>query len=103
MKLEEDYGKFDPWQAHFSFDLLQTIKDCLDKAGLPAEQVQELTTAIGFHVSCLIDGAAEFSVGGQVIVPYLTFSVEDGVLVHQGSPSDLHDYAHGNAGELFES
>lgn len=101
MKLQEDEYQFDDWQSYFNFELLKSIKEQLDAAGLPAEQIQELATSIGFSVSCLIDASAEFAIEGKTITPYLTFSVEDGVLVHQGSPSNLHDYVHGNADDLF--
>ena len=101
MKLQADEAQFDDWQSYFSYELLKSIKDQLDAAGLPAEQVQELTTSIGFSVSCLVDASTEFSIEGKTITPYLTFSAKDGVLVHQGSPSHLHEYVYGNADELF--
>ena len=102
MKLQKDEDQFDNWQACFSFELLKSIKEQLNAAGLPAKQVRDLTESIGFDVSCLIDGSAEFSIEGKTITPVLTFSAQDGVLVHQGSPSNLHDYTYGNADELFE-
>ena len=102
MQLKEDADQFDDWQAYFSFELLRTIKDQLLEAGLADNQVRELTTNIGFHVSCLLDASAKFSVDGAEITPVLTFSPDQDLLVHQGSPSTLHEYVHGNADELFE-
>lgn len=101
MKLLADEDQFDNWQSYFSYELLKSIKEQLDAAGVPAEQTQELTTSIGFSVSCLLDASADFTIEGKTIKPYLTFSAEDGVLVHQGSPSHLHECVYGNADELF--
>lgn len=107
MKLQQDEDRYDEWQAYFSYELLRVIKEGLEQAALPAEQVRELTTRIGFDLACLIDASAPFAVEGQAITPVLTFSadadVDDGqsVLLHQGAPSDLHEYVHGNADELF--
>lgn len=107
MKLQQDEDRFDEWQAYFSYELLQVIKDGLERATLPPEQVRELTTRIGFDLACLIDASAPFAVEGMTITPVLTFSatgsdLDDGaVLLHQGSPSSLHEYVHGNADELF--
>ncbi len=103
MQLKEDSDQFDEWQAYFSYELLRTIKDQLSGAGLSDDQVREFTTKIGFHVSCLLDASATFSVDGKEITPVLTFSPDQEFLVHQGSPSSLHEYVHGNADELFEA
>ena len=107
MKLQQDQDQFDEWQAYFSYELLRVLKEGLEHAGLAPEQVRELTTRIGFNLSCLIDASAPFAVEGTPVTPVLTFSAVadmDGgqaVLLHQGSPSSLHEYVHGNADELF--
>jgi hypothetical protein len=102
MQLKEDPDQFDKWQAYFSYEVLRTIKEKLLDAKLSDAQVRELTTKIGFHLSCLLDGSATFMVDGEKLTPVLTFSPGDDLLVHQGSPSSLHEYVHGNADELFE-
>lgn len=101
MKLQQDENQFDEWQAYFSYELLRVIKQHLEQAALPPQQVRELTTAIGFDLACLIDASAPFEVEGTTITPVLTFSAEPELLLHQGAPSDLHEYVHGNADELF--
>lgn len=103
MQLKEDSDQFDEWQAHFSYELLRTIKDQLSGTGLSDHQVRGLTTRIAFHVSCLFDASTTFSVAGKEITPVLTFSIDQESLVHQGSASSLHEYVHGNADELFDA
>lgn len=101
MQLNKDPDQFDAWQAYFNHELLRTIKNQLTSAGLTGTQIRKLTTDIGFHVCCLLDASAPFSVEGESITPMLTFSIDQEVLVHQGAPSSLHEYTHGNADELF--
>ena len=102
MELREDADTYDGWQAWFSFELLRTIRDELDRAGVPPSHLKTVTEQVGFAVSTLLDASAPFVVDGAVITPVLTFAEGDTeVLVHQGGPSSLHDYAFGNAGELF--
>jgi hypothetical protein len=102
MQLREDLDVYDNWQSYFSYELLSVIRECLEKERLTKEQIKELTTSIGFQVSALLDASAPFSVEGKEVKPILTFSPEDEVLIHQGGPSHLHEYTHGNADQLFE-
>jgi hypothetical protein len=102
MELKEDPDSFDEWQSYFSYEILRIIKDKLSEAALPRDQVRDLSESIGFSLSTLLDGSSTFSVDGTVLTPMLTFSKDDGVLVHQGSPSDLHEYVFGNLDELFD-
>jgi len=101
VKLKEDIDTFDNWQSYFSYEVLRRIKDGLSNTPLSEAQVQELTTSIGFHLSCLLDASATFSVDGAEITPVLTFTTDGESLVHQGGPSNLHEYVYGNADELF--
>lgn len=104
MELREDGDTFDGWQAWFSFELLRTIRDELDRAGVPNSHLRGVTESVGFAVSTLLDASSPFVVDGEVITPVLTFAAGDSeVLLHQGGPSSLHDYTFGNAAELFRS
>jgi hypothetical protein len=103
MELHEDADTYDGWQAWFSLELLRTIRDELDRAGVPPSHLRSVTTRVGFAVSTLLDASTPFVVDGAVVTPVLTFSAADSdVLVHQGGPSSLHDYAFGNTSELFK-
>ncbi|MDR2012054.1 MAG: hypothetical protein LBQ20_03215 [Rhodanobacter sp.] len=105
MKLKEDIDTFDNWQSYFSYEILRTIKDAIKEelgdTSLSEEQIKELTASIGFNVSCLLDASATFSVDGTQITPVLTFTTDRELLVHQGGPTNLHEYVYGSADELF--
>lgn len=102
MQLIERPDQYDGWQAYFSYEILRTIRDELVRATLPPERIRELTATIGFAVTCLLDSSTTFVVEGEAVTPVLTFSNDGEVLVHQGGPSNLHDYAFGNADLLFD-
>ena len=40
MRIEEDRDQFDEWQLNFASNLLREIRDALQGAALPDEQVQ---------------------------------------------------------------
>ncbi|SES84366.1 hypothetical protein [Thorsellia anophelis] len=103
MKLKNDNDTYDEFQNHFAYDLLQIIRQELEQSSLNQMQIRELTTNIGFNIACLLDASIEFSVQGQAITPILTFSTDNETLLHQDSPSSMHEYIHGNIDELFES
>lgn len=104
MELHEDSDTFDGWQAWFSLELLRTIRDELNRTGVPPSHQRRVTEAVGFAVSTLLDASSPFTVDDEVITPVLTFALGDSeVLVHQGGPSSLHDYTSGNAAELFRT
>jgi len=104
MELHEDADTFDGWQAWFSYALLRTMRDELDRAGVPPTHLRRVTERVGFAVSTLLDASTPFVVDGAVVTPVLTFAAADSeVLVHQGGPSNLHEYTFGNSAELFGS
>ena len=102
MELELNLTKFEERQSIFVVELTKTIQVKLAEAGLESDKVKELTGALAFSITCMIDGISGIESDGIEVQPYLTFQVDD-ELVHCGENSFTHELIYDVLGTLFGS
>jgi len=100
MELQLDLAKFEARQAIFVTELTKTIQVKLAEAGLENDKVKELTGALAFSITCMIDGISGIESDGVEVQPYLTFQIND-ELVHCGENSFMHELIYDVLGRLI--
>ena len=100
MELQLNLEKFEERQAIFVTELTKTIQVKLTEAGLESDKVKELTGALAFSITCMIDGISGIELDGTEVQPYLTFQVDD-ELVHCGENSFMHELIYEVLGKLI--
>jgi hypothetical protein len=99
MELQLNLAKFEERQAIFVTELTKTIRVKLAEAGLESYKVKELTGALAFSITCMIDGISAIELDGLEVQPYFTFQVDD-ELVHCGENSFMHELIYDVLGRL---
>jgi hypothetical protein len=100
MDLQLNPAKFEERQAILVYELTKTIQVKLAEAGLERDKVNELTAALAFSVTCMIDGISGIESDGLEVQPYLTFQIGD-ELVHCGENSFMHELIYDVLGRLI--
>ena len=100
MELQLNLEKFEERQAIFVTELTKTIQVKLTEAGLESDKVKELTGALAFSITCMIDGISGIESDGMEVQPYLTFRIDD-ELVHCGENSFTHELIYDVLGRLI--
>jgi hypothetical protein len=100
MELQLNLAKFEERQDIFVAELIRTIQAKLTEAGLDIYKVKELTGALAFSITCMIDGISGIESDGIEVQPYLTFQIED-ELVHCGENSFMHELIYDLLGRLI--
>jgi len=100
MELQLNLPKFEARQAIFVTELTKTIQVKLTEAGLDSDKVKELTGALAFSITCMIDGISGIESDGVEVQPYLTFQIND-ELVHCGENSFMHELIYDVLGRLI--
>jgi len=100
MDLQLNPTKFEERQAILVYELTKTIQVKLAEAGLEKDKVNELTAALAFSITCMIDGISGIESDGMEVHPYLTFQVDD-ELVHCGENSFMHELIYDVLGRLI--
>ena len=100
MELQLNLAKFEERQAIFVTELTKTIQVKLTEAGLESDKVKELTGALAFSITCMIDGISGIETDGMEVRPYLTFQIDD-ELVHCGENSFMHELIYDLLGRLI--
>ena len=100
MELQLNLEKFEERQAIFVTELTKTIQVKLTEAGLESDKVKELTGALAFSITCMIDGISGIELDGMEVQPYLTFQIDD-ELVHCGENSFMHELIYEVLGKLI--
>ena len=100
MELQLNLAKFEQRQAIFVTELTKTIQVKLAEAGLESDKVKELTGALAFSITCMIDGISGIESDGMEVQPYLTFQIDD-ELVHCGENSFMHELIYDVLGRLI--
>lgn len=83
---------FDSLQQALTVEILQVIREELEKVEAPPDLVQQLTGSIAFAVTCTIDGVRGLEVGDATVSPILAFEKGSGELVSGGGESWMHEY-----------
>ena len=102
VKAKYDPDTFDDLQAFLTGEIVKTVYEAFDGAGLPKRKRQELTTRIAFNVCAAIDGSLVMKRRRKDVSPVLTFAADESTLIYGGGSSDMHEYLHGVADELFK-
>jgi len=100
MELQLNLAKFEERQVIFVTELTKTIQVKLSEAGLESDKVKELTGALAFSITCMIDGISGMESDGMEVQPYLTFQIDD-ELVHCGENSFMHELIYEVLGRLI--
>ena len=69
MELQLNLEKFEERQAIFVTELTKTIQVKLTEAGLESDKVKELTGALAFSITCMIDGISGIESNGVEVQP----------------------------------
>jgi hypothetical protein len=101
MELIHDVQKFEELQQIFIREIIEQIRLKLLEAGFTGNKLEELTTRIAFSVASTIDDNAVIESEGVEAHPYLTFSGEEGQLIHCGENSFAHEFVASVAGKVF--
>lgn len=101
MDLKFDVDKFDKFQAILINEIAQQIKIKLLEAGMEGEALEENVARITFSIANIIDDMAAIESDGVEVRPYLTFRVDDDVLIHCGENSSTNEFVYKTLNKLF--
>jgi hypothetical protein len=108
MEIRIDNDEFGKRQLTLIYAIIRFIKDELQAAGLPKEQVLRLSAEIGFAVASAVDGSRVMyqRSSGQRLQPVLMFADDADskkLIAHSGSSSHMHEYVHGIVQKMSEA
>lgn len=106
MKITINSDRFDELQLRILEELIGSIRDALEEAGITdAQALREATGSIAFSVAAIIDGSRIMELDGEPVTPVLTFAKEvDGTdLVGAEGGSWMHEYVFGTVDEVFDN
>jgi hypothetical protein len=101
MELKFDTEQFDKCQAILIDQIAQQVKIKLLEAGMDGEQLEENVAKITFSIANIIDDMAAIESDGFEVRPYLTFRVDDDVLIHCGENSCTNEFVYKTLNKLF--
>jgi hypothetical protein len=101
MDLKFDTEQFDKCQAILIHEIAQQIKIKLLEAGMEGEKLEENVAKITFSIANIIDDMAAIESDGIEVRPYLTFRVDDDVLIHCGENSCTNEFVYKTLNQLF--
>ena len=93
MKLVTHHS-FDARQQALTVAILEAVAAELKKAEAPRDLIEQLTGAISFAVTSLLDDSASVAFEDGEISPMLTFQVENEELAYAGGNTWMHEYVH---------
>jgi hypothetical protein len=104
---EEGDADYEEYQALLMEEIVRSVRQRLEAAGLRGKQLRELAAHIAFDVGALIDGSQVVSTDDDHLVPVLGFAegrMRDQLLLsHSGGGSSLHGFVAGIVRNEFES
>ena len=101
MELKFDTEQFDKCQAILINEIALQIKIKLLEAGMEGEKLEENVAKITFSIANIIDDMAAIESDGFEVRPYLTFRVDDDVLIHCGENSCTNEFVYKTLDKLF--
>lgn len=93
MKLVPHHS-FDDRQQALTVAILEVIAAELKKADAPGELIEQLTGAIAFSITALLDDSASVDFADGEISPMLTFQVGNEELAYAGGNTWMHEYVY---------
>jgi hypothetical protein len=94
MKLRLDADLFEQHQRALVQELVQNIRVKLQEAGLPADQLDDVTASIAFSVTSSIDDTSAIECDGIEVHPFLTFRTGDDELTYCGENAYTHEFVY---------
>src|SRR6516225_2984360 len=102
---EEGDGDYEQYQALLIQELVGSVRQRLEAAGIKGKRLQDLVEGIAFDVGAIIDGSQVVSTDEDHLIPVLGFAegrMRDQLLLsHTGGGSSLHEFVPGAVGEEF--
>lgn len=103
---EEGDGDYERYQALLLQELVGSVRQRLEAAGIKGKRLKDLVASIAFDVGAIIDGSQVVSADDEHLVPLLGFAegrMRDQLLLsHSGGGSSLHEFVPGTVGAEFE-
>jgi len=96
---EEGDGDYEHYQCLLLQELVGSVRQRLEEAGIKGKRLRELVEGIAFDVGAIIDGSQVVSADEEHLVPMLGFAegrMRDQLLLsHTGGASSLHEFVPG--------
>jgi len=103
---EEGDGDYERYQALLLHELVGSVRQRLEEAGIKGRRLKDLVEGIAFDVGAVIDGSQVVSADDEHLVPMLGFAegrMRDQLLLsHSGGGSSLHEFVPGTVAAEFE-
>ncbi len=103
---EEGDGDYEHYQTLLLQELVGSVRQRLEEAGIKGKRLRDLVEGIAFDVGAIIDGSQVVSADEEHLVPMLGFAegrMRDQLLLsHGGGGSSLHEFVPGAIGLEFE-
>ena len=104
---EEGDGDYEQYQALLLQELVGSIRQRLEEAGIKGKRLRDGVAGIAFDVGAIMDGSQVVSCEDDHLVPILGFAegrMRDQLLLsHSGGGSSLHGFVPGTVDEEFDS
>ncbi len=104
---EEGDGDYEQFQALLLQELVSSIRQRLEEAGIKGKRLRDVVESIAFDVGAIFDGSQVVSSEEDHLVPILGFAegrMRDQLLLsHSGGGSSLHEFVPGAVEEEFDS
>jgi len=104
---EEGDGDYERYQALLLQELVGSIRQRLEEAGIKGKRLREVVEGIASDVGAIIDGSQVVSSEDDHLIPILGFAegrMRDQLLLpHSGGGSSLHEFVPGTVDEVFGS
>ncbi len=101
MELVLDSSSFAEQQEILIGEIILSIKDTLEEAGVTGDAAREATVKLAFKIACDLDATAGIEFDGVEVNPFVTFIGENDKLIHCGGNSYMHEYVDGIANAVF--
>ena len=96
---EEGDGDYERYQELLLQELVGSVRQRLEEAGIKGKRLRDLVEGIAFDVGALIDGSHVVSGDEEHLVPMLGFAegrMRDQLLLsHSGGATSLHEFVPG--------
>ncbi|HEX7890746.1 MAG TPA: hypothetical protein VF522_15405 [Ramlibacter sp.] len=97
MKITVDPQHFEALELRVLEEVVESVIDVLEKAGVRDAALAEAAASISFSVAAIIDGSRVMELDGEPVLPFLTFArgPDESELVASRGGSGMHEYVHG--------
>ena len=101
MQLKQDGDKFDQLQSILIGGIIDSVKEHIDAANLPADKARDLLENISFSVATILDASRSVEYEGVEATPVITFQEGNDSLIYPGGNSWMHEYVFGTISDIY--